>query len=143
MLLKSMMSMPLISMEEPLMSLLTIEEAQGIFEVNTTHDIHKALTGWSLLPSTKTACTGLLAVHTMLNAGWPALLLSVLSFLLNMNLSDSLFGDMLGTLQSLTHAARCLTLPTPHGMFFTALVKATLHLHIIVVLNEPPGTDNA
>jgi hypothetical protein len=145
MLLESMMSMSLISMEEPSMSLLTIEEpeAQGIFEVNITCDIHKALTGWSLLPSTEPAHTRLLAVHTMLNTGWPTPLLSVLSFLLNMNLSDSLFRDMLSTLQLLTCAVRCLTLPMPHGTFFTTLVKAALPLHIIVVLDELPDTDNA
>jgi hypothetical protein len=68
---------------------------------------------------------------------------AVLSFLLNMNLSDSLFRDVLGILQSLTHATRCLTLPMSHGAFFTTLVKAALPLHIVVALDEPPDTDNA
>jgi hypothetical protein len=39
----------------------------------------------------------------MLNAGWPALL-AALSFLTT-NLSDPLFGDILGALQVLAHAA--------------------------------------
>jgi hypothetical protein len=96
-----------------------------------------------MVPSTEPAHTGLLAVHTMLNIGWLTPLLSALSFLLNMNLSDSLFRDVLSTLQSLTCATRCLTLPTPHGAFFTALVKAMLPLHIVAVLNELPDTNNA
>jgi hypothetical protein len=77
-----------------------------------------------------------------LNAGWPALLLAALSFLLNMNLSDSLFGVVLGTLQSLTCATGCLTLPTPRGAFFTALIKAALPPHVVAALDEPPGTDS-
>jgi len=36
----------------------------------------------------------------MLNTGWPALL-AVLSFVLTTNLSDSIFGDVLGALQTL------------------------------------------
>ena len=82
-----------------------------------------------------------LAVRTMLNAGWPAPLFAALSFLLNMNLSDS--GVVLGTLQSLTSAAGCLTLPTPRGAFFTTLIKTALPPHVVVALYEPPGTDSA
>ena len=59
----------------------------------------------------------------MLNAGWPALL-AALSFLLTTNLSDSIFGDVLGALQTLARAARCLALPTPRDAFLTALAKA-------------------
>jgi hypothetical protein len=47
----------------------------------------------------------------MLNAGWPALL-AALSFLTT-NLSDPLFGDVLGALQVLARAAGFLALPTP------------------------------
>jgi len=78
----------------------------------------------------------------MLDAGWPALL-AALSFLLNMNLSDSLFGDVLGALQSLTAAAGCLTMPTPCGAFFIAFIKAALPPHVVAALDESPDTDNA
>ena len=78
----------------------------------------------------------------MLNVGWPALLMA-LSFLLNTNLSDALFGDVLGALQSLTRAAGCLVLPMPHDAFLTALAKAVLPLRVIAVLNDTPLTLSA
>jgi hypothetical protein len=78
----------------------------------------------------------------MLDTGWPVLL-AMLSFLLNMNLSDSLFGDVLGALQSLTTAARCLTMPMPCGAFFIAFIKAALPPHVVAALDESPDTDNA
>ena len=63
----------------------------------------------------------------MLNAGWPALLAAP-SFLFTRNLSDFILGDILGALQTLARASRCLALPTPRDASFTALAKATLHL---------------
>jgi hypothetical protein len=42
----------------------------------------------------------------MLNAGWPALI-AALSFLLATNLSDLIFVDVLGALQTLAPAAGC------------------------------------
>jgi hypothetical protein len=64
----------------------------------------------STLSETKPARAGLETVRAMLNAGWPALL-AALSFLLTTNLSDPLFGDILGALQALAraaHATRCV-----------------------------------
>jgi hypothetical protein len=40
----------------------------------------------------------------MLNVGWPVLLVA-LSFLLTTNLSDAIFGDVEGALETLAHAA--------------------------------------
>jgi hypothetical protein len=65
----------------------------------------------------------------------PEQLLAALSFLHNMNLSDSLFRDMLGAMQSLARAAGCLALSTPCGAFFTALVKAALPPHVVAALD--------
>jgi hypothetical protein len=93
----------------------------------------------STLPSTETARTGLLTVREMLNAGWPALL-AALSFLLNTNLSDPLFGDLLGALQALARAAGCLALPTPRDAFLTALAKAALPPRVVAALDEPSQT---
>ena len=67
--------------------------------------------------------------------GWPALLVA-LSFLLTMNLSDSIFSDVLGMLQTLAYATGYFTLPTPHDVFLTALAKATLPPHVVATLNE-------
>ena len=63
-------------------------------------------------------------------AGWPALL-TALSFLLTTNLSDSIFGDILGALQTLARTAGYFTLPTPRDAFLTALAKAALPPHVI------------
>ena len=68
--------------------------------------------------------------------GWPMLLVA-LSFLLTMNLSDSIFGDILGALQMLACTAGYFALPTPHDAFLTTLAKAALPPHVITVLNEP------
>ena len=91
------------------------------------------------LPSTEPARAGLLTVRAMLNAGWPALL-AALSFLLTTNLSDPLFGDVLGALQALPRAAGCLALPTPRDAFLTALAKAALPPRVVAALDEPPLT---
>jgi hypothetical protein len=89
----------------------------------------------STLPPTEPARAGLLTVCAMLNAGWPALL-AALSFLLNTNLSDALFGDVLGALQSLARAAGCLALPTPRDAFLTALAKAALPPRVVAALDD-------
>lgn len=94
----------------------------------------------STLPETELlARTGLQTVRAMLNAGWPALL-AALSFLLTTNLSDPLFGDILGALQALARAAGCLALPTPRDAFLTALAKAALPPRVVAALDEPPQT---
>ncbi|KAI9452204.1 hypothetical protein F5148DRAFT_1237059 [Russula earlei] len=90
----------------------------------------------STLPATEPARVGLQTVRAMLNAGWPALL-AALSFLLTTNLSDPLFGDVLGALQALARAAGCLSLPTPRDAFLTALAKAALPPRVVAALDEP------
>jgi hypothetical protein len=87
-----------------------------------------------MLPKTEPAHAGLQTVRAMLNAGWPVLL-AVLSFLLT-NLSDSIFGDVLGALQTLPLAVGCLAHP-PSNAFLTALAKAALPPRTIVALDEP------
>ena len=90
----------------------------------------------STLPESEPACVGLQTVHAMINAGWPALL-AALSFLLTTNLSDPLFGDVLGALQALARTAGCLALPTPRDAFLTALAKAALPPRVVAALDEP------
>ncbi|KAI9435094.1 hypothetical protein H4582DRAFT_1817945 [Lactarius indigo] len=96
----------------------------------------------STLPQTEPARAGLLTVCAMLNAGWPALLAS-LSFLLSTNLSDALFGDVLGALQALARAAGCLALPTPRDAFLTSLAKAALPPRVVAALDDIPPTPTA
>jgi hypothetical protein len=60
----------------------------------------------TMLPETEPAREGLQTVRAMLNAGRPVLLVA-LCLLLTTNLSDSLFGDALGALQTLARAAGC------------------------------------
>ncbi|KAI0292132.1 hypothetical protein BC826DRAFT_1105631 [Russula brevipes] len=63
-----------------------------------------------------------LTVRALLNAGWAALL-PAFFFLLTTNLSDPLFGDVLGALQALARAAGFLALPAPRDAFLTTLAK--------------------
>jgi hypothetical protein len=79
----------------------------------------------TMLPETELAYASLQTVHVMLNTGQPTLLIA-LFFLLTINLSDLIFGNVLGTLQMLTPAAGCLALPTSHDAFLTTLAKAAL-----------------
>jgi hypothetical protein len=88
------------------------------------------------LPETEPARAGLRTVHAMLKAGWPALL-AALSFLLTTDLSDSIFGDVLGALQTLARTTGYLALPTPHDAFLTALAKAALPPRVVAALDEP------
>lgn len=94
------------------------------------------------LPETEPARAGLQTVRAMLNAGWPALL-AALSFLLTTNLSDPIFGDVLGALQTLARASGCLALPTPRDAFLTALAKAALPSRVVAALDEPPQGPHA
>jgi hypothetical protein len=90
------------------------------------------------LPETEPARSGLRTVCAVLNAGWPALL-PALSFLLTTNLSDSIFGNVLGGLQTLARAAarRVLCTAQPRDAFFTALAKAALPPRVVTALDEP------
>ncbi|KAH9049809.1 hypothetical protein EDB83DRAFT_2553433 [Lactarius deliciosus] len=56
------------------------------------------------------------------------------------NLSDALFGDVLGALQALARAAGCLVLPTPRDAFLTALAKAALPPRVVAALDDIPQT---
>jgi hypothetical protein len=94
------------------------------------------------LPETEPARAGLQTVRAMLNAGWPALL-AALSFLLTTNLSDTIFGDVLGALQTLARAAGYLALPTPRDAFLTALAKAALPPRVVAALDEPQPPSSA
>jgi hypothetical protein len=94
------------------------------------------------IPDTEPARAGPRTLRAMLNAGCPALL-AALSFLLTTNLSDSIFGDVLGALQTLARAAGCLALPTPHGAFLTALAKAALQPRVVAALDEPQQASSA
>ena len=94
------------------------------------------------LPETEPARAGLETVRAMLNAGWPALL-AALSFLLTTNLSDPLFGDVLGALQTLARASGCLALPTPRDAFLTALAKTALPSRVVAALDEPPQASSS
>jgi hypothetical protein len=58
--------------------------------------------------------------------------------LLTTNLSDLLFGNVLGVLQALAHAARFLAPPTPRDVFLTTLAKTTLPPPVVATLDEPP-----
>ena len=68
-------------------------------------------------------------------AGWPAVL-AAHSFLLTTNPSDSIFGDVLGALQTLARAAGYFALPTPRDVFLTALAKAALPPRVVAALDE-------
>ena len=67
------------------------------------------------------------AVRAMLDADRPGpLALSSLLKPFTTNLSDPLFGDILGVLQALARATGCLTLPTPRDSVLNALARAAL-----------------
>jgi hypothetical protein len=85
------------------------------------------------LPETEPALAGSQTVRAMLNAGWPALL-AAHSFFLTTSLS--IFGDILGALQTPARAAGCLALPTPRDAFLTALALPPL-ARVVAVLDEP------
>jgi len=102
---------------------LTLRRLHGAYLPSVTLTVQKPHTGSTgpmrapdpfdptTLPETEPARAGLRTVRAMLNAGWPALLAAV-SFLLTTNLSDSLFGDALGALQTLARAAGRTAQPT-------------------------------
>ena len=71
----------------------------------------------STLPDPELAHVGLQTVRAIVNPVWSAPL-AALSFLLILtNLSNSLFGNVLGALQALASTVGCLALPMPREMF--------------------------
>ena len=99
------------------------------------HRAHSTLLSLSPRTETKTARAVLPIVRAMLNAGRPALLVAF-SFPLITKISDLIFGDVLGALQTFPRAAGCLTLPIPREMFLTALAKAALPPRVVAAPDE-------
>jgi hypothetical protein len=80
----------------------------------------------------------------MIEAGWPALLAS-LSFLMNTNLSDELFGDVLAALQALTNVSGVLGAQTSRDAFLTSLSKLAIPSRVLTKLDSwvDPSTPRA
>jgi len=75
----------------------------------------------------------------MLNGGWPA----AFSFLLTTDLFGPIFGDVLGTLQTLARAAECLALSTLRDAFLTALAKVAFPPRVVAAIDEPQQGSSA
>jgi len=91
----------------------------------------------SLDPSTLTesepARIGLQTMRAMLIVVWPALLAAL--FLLITNLSDPVFGNVLGALQVFASTAGWLALPALRDAFLTVLAKAALPPRVVAALD--------
>jgi hypothetical protein len=68
---------------------------------------------------------GLTTVRSMVDSAWPAFL-AALSFIISTNLSDDLFGDVLGAYQSLARVAGMLGLSTPRDALLVGLAKCAV-----------------
>lgn len=91
-------------------------------------------------PAEASTRAGLIAVHDMVQAGWPALP-AALSFLISTNLSDELFVDVLASYQALMNVAGMLGLSIPRYAFLTSLSKSAITSRVISSLEsytEPP-----
>ncbi|KAF8579144.1 hypothetical protein K439DRAFT_1394877 [Ramaria rubella] len=97
------------------------------------------------LPLDDTGNIQLRIVHEMLENGWPALL-AALSFFISTNLSDELFADVLGALQSLINVSGVLGLTTPRDAFLTSVSKLAVPSRVVSSLDsfqEPPTPKSA
>jgi hypothetical protein len=96
---------------------------------------------FTTLPETETARARPQTMHAMLNTGCPPALAVALS-LLTTNLSDPIFGDVLGALRTLACASGWLVLPTPRDAFvpYCPLMKAALP-PCIVTASSPCWTN--
>ena len=74
-------------------------------------------------------------VHDMLENGWPALL-AALSFYISTNLSDELFADVLGALQSLINISGVIRLTTPRDAFLTSVSKLAVPSRVVSSLDS-------
>jgi protein MON2 len=74
-------------------------------------------------------------VHDMLEHGWPALL-AALSFYISTNLSDELFADVLGALQSFINVSGVLRLTTPRDAFLTSVSKLAVPSRVVSSLDS-------
>jgi hypothetical protein len=96
------------------------------------------------LPSDDPVVQRLRSDKRMIEAGWPALLAS-LSFLMNTNLSDELFGDVLAALQALTNVSGVLGAQTSRDAFLTSLSKLAIPSRVLTKLDSwvDPSTPRA
>jgi hypothetical protein len=96
------------------------------------------------LPSDDPVVQRLRSDKRMIEAGWPALLAS-LSFLVNTNLSDELFGDVLAALHALTNVSGVLGAQTSRDAFLTSLSKLAIPSRVLTKLDSwiDPSTPRA
>ena len=96
------------------------------------------------LPSDDPMVQHLQSDKRMIEAGWPALLAS-LSFLMNTNLSDELFADVLAALQALTNVSGVLGAQTSRDAFLTSLSKLAIPSLVVTRLDSwiDPSTNRS
>ena len=94
------------------MTRLTLRRPRRVFLPSLQHPrvqpnpyVHRPLDP-TTLPETEPTRAELRTVRAMLNAWWPVLI-ATLSFLFTTNLSDLIFVDVLGALQTLAPTAGC------------------------------------
>ncbi|KIM30394.1 hypothetical protein M408DRAFT_21910 [Serendipita vermifera MAFF 305830] len=96
------------------------------------------------LPSEEPMVQQLRSDKSMIEAGWPALLAS-LSFLINTNLSDELFTDVLAAFQALTNVSGVLGAQTSRDAFITSLSKLAIPSLVVTRLDSwvEPSTNRS
>lgn len=82
------------------------------------------------LPLDEKSTKHLRIVRDIIEAGWPALLAG-LSFLINSNLSDEIFVDVLASYQAMTNVSGMLDLATPRDAFFTSLSRFAVPTRVV------------
>jgi len=87
------------------------------------------------LPSEDAVVQRLRSDKHMIEAGWPGLLAS-LSFLMNTNLSDELFADVLTALQAFTNVSGVLGALTSRDAFLTSLSKLAIPSRVLTKLDS-------
>jgi hypothetical protein len=88
------------------------------------------------LPADQPSTKQLQIVSKIIETCWPALL-AALSFVINTNLSDDLFVDVLASYQAMTNVAGMLALSTPRDAFFSSLAKFAVPTRVVSSLD--PG----
>ena len=58
-------------------------------------------------------------------------MLAALSFIISINLSNELFGDVLASYQAMTNVSGMLGLTTPRNAFFTSLAKFAVPAKVV------------
>ncbi|KAF8311099.1 hypothetical protein DL93DRAFT_1519713 [Clavulina sp. PMI_390] len=87
------------------------------------------------LPPSDPQALQLKSAHGMIEAAWPATL-AALSFFIATNLSEDLFADVLGSVQSMANAAGALGLATPRDAFLTCLSKFAIPPGVVSSLDS-------